>query len=140
MKKHKYSLLLNYDCQTLLSLKTISYENPIIAMEFNAFLSLFCWEALKYFKKYKIPLNITENKNFSMENVRLKTKLFEDKYAKAEKTILNCDYLQDYIFKRKLRFRFMQDWNIHYNLGIFIDRKGNIVGNSQYGYYIYQDN
>ncbi|WP_446898912.1 hypothetical protein ACSVC9_03130 [Clostridium sp. LBM24168] len=141
MKKKKYSLLqINYDCQTLFSLAIGLQKSPIIAAEFIPFLSLFCSEALKYLKKYKISLNIPKNKSFSVEDIRLKTKLFEDKYSKAKKMILNCDYLQDYIFKHKLRFRFMQDWNVHYNLGIFTDREDNIVGNSQYGYYIYQDN
>lgn len=30
-------------------------------------------------------------------------------------------------------------WNIHYNLGIFFDDEKRIVGNSHYGYYLFQD-
>ena len=42
--------------------------------------------------------------------------------------------------KHKLRFKFLYELNIHYNLGIFLDENGDIIGNSQYGYYLFQDN
>ena len=64
-----------------------------------------------------------DNKTFSLQDIRLKTKLFENKYSKAKKMILNCDYLQDYIFKHQLKFKFMYDWDIHYNLGICLLNK-----------------
>jgi hypothetical protein len=138
---HHYSKQIIYDdCNTILSLVPAISKNPIAAAEFTPFLSLFCGEALKYCTKYNIPLDLQENSSFSVDDIRLKLKLFEDNHSKARKIIKNCDYLQDYIFKHQLRFKIMKSWNIHYNLGIMLDEAKNIVGNSQYGYYIFQDN
>lgn len=127
------------DCRTIIDMTNTLKDNPIMAVEFTPFLSLFCNEALNYFEKYRIKLVLPQNRSFSLEDIRLKTKLFEDKYGKAKKMILNCDYFQDFIFRHKLRYKFMRSWNIHFNIGIFFDSEMNIVGNSQYAYYIYQD-
>lgn len=128
-----------YDLNMIIKLFNELKGNGIISIEIVPFISLFCWETIETLKKYNVYLEFPTNNTFSLQDIRLKTKLFENKYSKAKKMILNCDYLQDYIFKNKLTFKFMHDWNIHYNLGIFTDKYGNIVGNSQYGYYIFQD-
>ena len=54
--------------------------------------------------------------------------------------ILNIDYLQDQVFKNMLKFDFMRSWNMHYNLGIYTDVNKRVVGNTQYGYYMLQEN
>lgn len=54
--------------------------------------------------------------------------------------LLNIDYLQDQIFKNKLRFGFMKNWNIHFDLGVYADKDNHVVGNTQYNYYLLQDN
>lgn len=137
---NKYSLLqINYDCKTIISLSESLNENAIPAINITPFLSLFCFEAVNYFKKYNLKIDLPKNETFSLEDVRLKTKLFEQKYGKAKKMILNCDYLQDYIFKNKLRFECMKNMNVHYNLGIYVNQSDDIIGNTQYGYYIFQD-
>lgn len=136
-----YSKQLIYDdCNTIISLLPSIQKNLIAAIWFTPFLSLFCREALNYCDKYSISLPMPSSNSFSTDDIRLKLKLFEDTYSKARKIIMNCDYLQDYIFKHRLRFAMMKNWNIHYNLGVFLDETKNIVGNSQYGYYIFQDN
>ena len=129
-----------YDCKTIKSLYNSIKENYIAGIALIPYMSLFCWEALDFFKKLGVDFNIKENDTFTLTDVRLKLKIFENKYSKAKNMILNCDYLQDYIFKNKLKFEFIKDWNIHYNLGIMFNEKKEIVGNSQYGYYIFQDN
>lgn len=129
-----------YDCKTIKSLYNSIKENYIAGIALIPYMSLFCWEALDFFKKLGVDFNIKENDTFTLTDVRLKLKIFENKYSKAKNMILNCDYLQDYIFKNKLKFDFIKDWNIHYNLGIMFNEKKEIVGNSQYGYYIFQDN
>ena len=129
-----------YDCKTIKSLYNSIKENYIAGIALIPYMSLFCWEALDLFKKLGVDFNIKENDTFTLTDVRLKLKIFENKYSKAKNMILNCDYLQDYIFKNKLKFDFIKDWNIHYNLGIMFNEKKEIVGNSQYGYYIFQDN
>lgn len=140
MKQRDYAFLqIGYDSKMIIRLLNELKNKPIESVEIMPFISLFCWEATDFFKKYDINFEMPDNKTFSLQDIRLKTKLFENNYSKAKKMILNCDYLQDYIYKHKLRFKFMYNWNIHYNLGIFVDKYGNIIGNSQYGYYIFQD-
>ena len=128
-----------YDCKTIISLFDSIRDNSIACMALIPYISLFCWEAIAFLKKIGIKINIEENETFSLKDVRLKLKIFENEYSKAKNMILNCDYLQDYIFKNKLKSNLKKDWNIYYNLGIIFDEKKDIVGNSQYGYYIFQD-
>lgn len=141
MKQSDFALLqIGYDSEMIIKLLNELKNKPIESVGIIPFISLFCWEATEFIKKYNIDFEEPTNRTFSLQDIRLKTKLFESGYSKAKKMIINCDYLQDYIFKHQLRFKFMYDWNIHYNLGIFLDKYSNIVGNSQYGYYIFQDN
>lgn len=128
-----------YDCKTIISLFKSMRDNSIACMELIPYISLFCWEAISFLENIGIKINIKENETISLKDVRLKLKIFERKYSKAKNMILNCDYLQDYIFKNKLKYDFMKKWNFYYNLGIIFDEDKNIVGNSQYGYYIFQD-
>ena len=44
----------------------------------------------------------------------MKLKIFENRYSKSQKMLLAIDYLQNEIFKNKLTFSFMKNWNIHY--------------------------
>ena len=44
---------------------------------------------------------------------------------------MRSDKHQDEIFRNRLRFSFMKNWNIHYNLGVFFDERNCIIGNSQ---------
>lgn len=118
-----------YDCKTIKSLFYAIKENYIAGITLIIYMSLFCWEALDFLKKIGIDFNVKENDTFTLTDVRLKLKIFENKYSKAKNMILNCDYLQDYIFKNKLKFDFMKAWNIHYNLGIMFNDKKEIVGN-----------
>lgn len=129
-----------YDCHTIKSLFYSIKENYIAGISLIPYMSLFCWEALDFFKNIGIDFNIKENYTFTLTDVRLKLKIFENKYSKSKNMILNWDYLQDYIFKNKLKFDFMKDCNMYYNLGVIFNEKKEIVGNSQYGYYIFQDN
>ena len=66
--------------------------------------------------------------------------MFEDGYSKSKRMLLNIDYLQDQVFKNRLRFAFMRSWNVHQNLGVYADGDNHIVGNTQYNYYLLQDN
>lgn len=39
-----------------------------------------------------------------------------------------------------MKFNFTKNRNIHYNLGIYADKEKRVVGNTQYNYYLLQDN
>ncbi|WP_458397377.1 hypothetical protein [Anaerotignum sp.] len=72
--------------------------------------------------------------------MRLKLKVFEDGYSKSKRMMLNIDYLQNEVFKNRLKFKITRVWNIHYNLGIYADENNHVIGNTQYNYYLLQDN
>ena len=141
INKSELTLLqIGYDFKYIMELLKKINNDSITIIGMIPFVSLFCYEAIEVFDKYNIGFKVPQNHSFSLHDIRLKTKLFENEYSRSKNIILNCDYLQDYIFKHKLKFKFLHKFNIHYNLGIFLDDDGNIVGNSQYGYYIFQDN
>lgn len=75
-----------------------------------------------------------------IKDIRMKLKIFEDGYSKSKRMLLGIDYLQNEIFKNQLTFSFMKNWNIHYNLGIYTNENKIVVGNTQYNYYLLQDN
>ena len=75
---------------------------------------------------------------FNEKKIRVKLKCFEDKFTKSEQIIKKCDWLQDYCFRNKIKCDLIKKMNLYYNLGCYIV-DGKIIGNTQYGYYIFQD-
>ena len=127
-----------YDAKNLKGLLIAIDKDPIIALFSIPYLSLFCAESPKVFAKHRVKLPSSFKSMYNEKNIRLKLKLFEDKYQKSENIVKKCDYVQDFIFRNKLLLKFLAYFNIHYNIGIFIlDNK--IIGNTQYAYYIFQD-
>lgn len=136
---HYLSLLqLKYDCETVYSLiKSLQHDGitsfgiiPYVTLTVSAVLETFSLES----PEFKLSNSI------SIKDVRLKLKIFEDGYSKSKKMLLNIDYLQDQIFKNRLRYNSMRKWNLNFNLGIYTDEYKHVVGNTQYNYYILQDN
>lgn len=127
-----------YDAKNLKGLLIAIDKDPIIALFSIPYLSLFCAESPMVFAKHRVKLPSSFKSMYNEKNIRLKLKLFEDKYQKSENIVKKCDYVQDFIFRNKLLLKFLAYFNIHYNIGIFIlDNK--IIGNTQYAYYIFQD-
>jgi len=100
---HYSEQIISSDCKTITGLIPYIFQNPVLAIEVIPLLSLFCAETLSYFDKYNISIKAPNNNSFSVNDIRLKLKLFEDSFSKAQKMIANCDYLQDYIFKNLLK-------------------------------------
>lgn len=113
-------------------------KKPIETLYLIPYISLHCVEALKVLEKYNIKINSIYNTIYNEKKLRVKLKCFEDSYKKSEKIIINCNHIQDYIFKSKLKLKFLGKMNLYYNIGCYIV-DGNIIGNTQYAYYIFQD-
>ena len=128
-----------YDDITLFELlKVLITESSIESLYFVPFLSLFCVESVAVFDEQKIDVGIDYTSEFNEKKIRVKLKCFEDKFSKSKKIINNCDLLQDYFFRSKINCNFIKNLNLYYNLGCYIVN-GKIIGNTQYGYYIFQD-
>lgn len=118
--------LLAYDCATIATLST-KFKNPIFYMMSTSYFSLFCCEAEKCFNTKLLTGKYVQD----ITDIRNAIKIYGERFAKSSKRFLSADSSQDADFKNQLRFRFMRYWNIHYNLGIYCDETGNIVGNTQ---------
>lgn len=131
-------LQLKYDCETVYGLIKTIEKDGVTSFGVLPYITLTVATALEMLETNNITDEII--KTAKIEDIRLKLKLFENGYGKSKKMLLNIDYLQNQIFKKQLRFKFMRGWEIHYNLGIYTDENKNVVGNTQYNYYLLQDN
>lgn len=102
------------------------------------YICLCCNESLNYTENYLLADSLTSSP-ISYTEVRNKLKLFSNRYGKSIKQIKIVDSRQDNEFKSKLRFKWMENWKIHYNLGIYCTPEGHIVGNTQYVAYLLQN-
>ena len=132
-------LQLKLDCETVYNLITALQRDGVTGMGVIPYITLTTFAALELLEA-KADNKISIPNTVRIKDVRLKLKMFEDGYSKSKKMLLNIDYLQDQIFKNKLRFGFMKNWNIHFNLGVYADKDNHVVGNTQYNYYLLQDN
>lgn len=131
-------LQLKYDCETICSLVSSLQKDGVTSFGIIPYISLTTASALEILASDKNLFQ--ESEILQIKDVRLKLKIFEDGYGKSKKMLLNIDYLQNQVFKNMLKFGFMKTWNIHQNLGIYTDANKRVVGNTQYSYYLLQDN
>lgn len=112
---------------------------PIFSLGMTPFLSLMINEAIIFSDKFDRKTKLPANHFFSIKDIRLKTKLFDDKkISRSKKAINNIDYIQDYEFKQLMLSESMRTLNMNYNLGIYLDNENQIIGNTQLYYYFFQ--
>lgn len=129
-------LLIKNDVETLTQLGT-RMESPTSLM-LLPYICLCCNEALNYME-YNLIAEYLTSSPISYTEVRNKLKLFSNRYGKSIKQIKLVDSRQDNEFKAKLRFKWMENWKIHYNLGIYSTPQGHVVGNTQYIAFLLQN-
>ena len=129
---------LKSDCETICSLVKSLQQDGVTGFGVMPYITLTVYTALEMLSsndpQFQLPYSA------QIKDIRMKLKIFEDGYSKSKRMLLNIDYLQDQIFQKKLKFNFTKSWNIHYNLGIYTDKEKRVVGNTQYNYYLLQDN
>ena len=129
---------LKLDCETIYSLVKSLQQDGVTGFGVMPYITLTAYTALEILSsndpQFQIPCSA------QIKDIRMKLKIFEDGYSKSKRMLLNIDYLQDQIFKKKLKFNFTKNWNINYNLGIYTDKEKRVVGNTQYNYYLLQEN
>ncbi len=136
---HYLSLLqIKYDCETVYSLAKSLQQDGITGFGIIPYYTLTAATALEMFSSNDIEIEIPYPAR--IKDIRMKLKIFEDGFSKSKRMLLGIDYLQNEIFKKKLTFSFMKNWNMHYNLGIYTTQDKIVIGNTQYNYYLLQDN
>lgn len=105
----------------------LSEKNSAISMGLIPFLALYCRSS----KEFLGIINECNNFEKYVKDMRNGTKIFTDRYSKGEKMIYAKDYHHDEVFRNKLRFPKMGIMNIHLNLGVYFNKQGKIVFNTQ---------
>lgn len=136
---HMLTLLsIKNDGETLKALVPVM-KNSIYALGMLQYMALFCCAVEEYCKSTGQDVNFFKDSPFSISNIRCKLKLFDDRYGRTTKTIWSIDDEQDGYFSSLLRFKWLSRFQIHYNLGIYIDCHNHMIGNTQYMHYMFQD-
>lgn len=131
-------LQIKYDCETIYGLIKSLQRDGVTSFGVIPYFTLTAATILEMLSSKEIKVEIPYSAR--IKDIRMKLKIFEDRYSKSQKMLLAIDYLQNEIFKNRLTFSFMKNWNIHYNLGIYTNKDKIVVGNTQYNYYLLQDN
>lgn len=120
------AMLIYNDCETIKTLMQ-KVKAPVFSMEVLPFYALFC----RAFQEYCGVDFMKGNISSEIYDIRNSIKVYSKRYGQVKKEFLNVDENQNNHFRQNLRFDFSKELNIHYNLGIYFDEGGNIVGNTQ---------
>lgn len=130
-------LIIKRDFDLLIKIAT---QLPVeIQTQLTPYTALFCHEAIEYLKKKGHDINLQQTSRYSIKDIRQKAKFFDFRINKLLQSIDNIDYLQNDYFIESMRYPKLGVWNLHDNLGITFDDEKNIVGNTHYAYYVFQD-
>lgn len=119
-------LLIQNDCETLKTI-ILNHRNSVFSMCLIPYMALFCRSIQEYLN---IEL-VSPEVDAEICDIRNSIKLFGERFGKGKKRFLASDEKQNQELQDMLRFKFMKKWNIHYNLGIYFDENGHVVGDTQ---------
>lgn len=101
--------------------------------------ALLCHEVVEYLSNRGNPIIVEETSRYSIKDIRQKSKFFDLSINKLLQSVSNVDIIQNDYFIQLMNLPEIEKWNVHDNIGIWFDEDGNIVGNSQYAFYVFQD-
>ena len=135
MNKNKYhnklrknvKQIIENDGRTIKFLMENVQNRAIISLLFLPQMALYCREAQEF---YNITI-IGKDTEEQIKDVRDGLKIICDKYNRMTNAFLKSDNEQDEKFRNELKFDFMKKWNIHYNLGVYFDKAGHLIGDTQ---------
>lgn len=116
-----------HDGQTLSSFMLNVPYKEIISMILLPYVGLYCKEAEEFLNKRVVDSDIEKQ----ITDLRNSVKVFCDKYNKSEKEFIQIDDTQDKYFRNLQRLDFTKTMNAHYNLGIYFNRDGHVIGDTQ---------
>lgn len=119
--------------------KVATQLKPETQVQLTPYIALFCYEVIEYLNKRGHTVEIDQTSKYTIKDVRQKAKFFDLSINKLLKSIINVDKLQNDYFISLMHYPELGGWNVHDNIGIFYDNERNIVGNSHYTYYVFQD-
>ena len=126
LKKTSEQMIIR-DGQTISSVILDSPCRPIVSLLLMPYVGLYCKESEEFYGRRVLDAEIDNQ----ITDLRNSIKVFCDKYGKTEKVFLQSDFEQDEYFKNLLMFDFTKSMDIHYNLGIYFDQDGHVIGDTQ---------
>ncbi len=126
LKKRTEQLIVQ-DGVTIKSLLTMKTHNSIISLLLLPYVGLFCREAEEYYGINFVDSQVEKQ----LMDIRNAIKIFSEKYNKSEHSFLQVDSKQDDYFRRALKYSFTRKMNIHYNIGVYFDCDGHVIGDTQ---------
>lgn len=110
-----------------------------LAVQMVPYSALFCYEVSQYLNDHGQAVEFVQTGRYSIKDIRQKAKFFDLSVNKLLQSVENVDNLQNDYFIQLMKFPELGPWNVHTNLGIYYDSDRNIVGNTHYAYYVFQD-
>lgn len=126
LKKTSEQMIIR-DGQTISSVMLTAPCRPVVSLLLMPYAGLYCKEAEEFYGRKVVDSTIDSQ----ITDLRNSIKIFCDRYGRAEKAFLQSDFEQDEYFKNLLRFDFTKTMNIHYNLGIYFNHEGHVIGDTQ---------
>ena len=121
-------------------LKKIAFQmKPELQLQLIPYTALFCYGAIEYLNNNGYEISIEQTSKYSIKEIRQKAKFFDLRLNKLLQSVNNVDQLQNEYFINLLKQPEYGIANIHQNIGIWYDSDKNIVGNTHYAYYVFQD-
>lgn len=114
------------DAETIFSLLS-SERDSIFAMEIIPYYALFVQSCQEYMGESFLPPKTAMN----IKDIRNHIKSYAESFGKTKREVVLIDQEQDMNFKSQLRFDFLKNWNIHFNLGTYWTDDYHIIGNTQ---------
>lgn len=118
--------LIVYDGVMIANLLTKT-KNGNTALSLFPYLAFYLRASQEFFDISLIDQEIEKK----IKDIRNGLKTFTGRYSKGKKVSDKVDNLQNETFKQMLRFKFLEKFNIHYNLGISFTENNRIVFNTQ---------
>lgn len=114
--------IIQEDTETIYSLLKTE-KDPIFVTGMIPYYALFIQSCQEYMGQTFVEEKIKDIRNF--------IKAYGEGFGKSKKRIDSIDANQNEQFKAQLRFDFMKEWDIHYNLGTYWTSERHIIGNTQ---------
>lgn len=118
-------LLIQNDCESIKQL-VLHYHDSIFCMRIIPYMALFC----RAFQEYAEIELISPEVDTEIYDLRNSIKIYGERYGKNKKRFLAVDEEQDNEYKSQLKFDFLKDMDIHYNMGMFFTEDKKIIGNT----------
>lgn len=127
LRKASLNIIYN-DCVALIEMSKLESPANFLMLPF---ISMIAFESLNFLKNnYNMNnlKNISNNSDIDIKKVRNGIKLFQYSFNKEINNLNNIDEIHHYYFKSKIKF--LNSKLKYKNLGIFLNKQNEIVGNS----------